>query len=226
MSVFYFQNEAYHFPDNYREWDIQVDRDVARMAFRITSRATDTTGQQHGCESTVDDLHLRYSANEAQEYFRHVMRSHLRRIDDYSQDLALQGINLRPRYASGGSVRNPSQRLVGEQGAPYIGIDRASGPDVTAVAIARASRSAEQLGQSMSAISQAIASADFSAIEQRLMAIYGNNTPESLFPSEYEKPTEPEQQEEKPKRKRLQQKPPSEAPAQLAVKPKPRKLRL
>jgi hypothetical protein len=187
MAVFYFQNEAYSFPDSYREWDITIERDVARMSFRITSRATDTTGQRHGCESLVDEHYFRYSASEAQEYFRHVIRSHLRRIDDYSQDLSLQGITLRPRYANGGVVRALPT---------FVGLDFAS-----------LERGLEQVGQSAQQLAR---------------------TFETMFPSEFppkqETPIQPEQ--DRPKRKRLEPKPPSEAPAQLSVKPKPRKLRL
>ena len=203
MGVLYIRNEAYSFPDSYREWNITIERDVANMALRITSTATDTTDQRHVVESTIDEFHFIQLSDEARQFFQYAIRDHLQRIDNHSQNLALQGITLGPRYASGGSVRNPSPRLIGEQGAPYIGIDRASGPDSTII-------------HPMS-----LDSWDASHVTDISRMLRAQTTPvSSLSPSQYEKPTE------KPKRKRLAPKPPSEVSAQLSVKPKPRKLRL
>jgi hypothetical protein len=198
MAVFYFQNEAYSFPDSYREWDITIERDLAHMSLRITSRATDTTGQRHGCESLVNDHYLRYSASEAQEYFRRALIRHLRLIDDYSQNLALQQITLRPRYT--------------------VGVDLSNSPGYTGIRMT-SPRPVERRGLPLSA--------------QEAQEYFRN----VLFPSEFtperETPAqsvEPEKQENKltskPKRNRLEPKPPSDAPAQLSVKAKSKKLRL
>jgi hypothetical protein len=176
-------------PDNYREWDLQVERDAMRMRYILDSRATDTTGQRHGCQTYIDEFMLRSYPNDIYNIVNQCLRQHFADIDDFSRRLALQGITLRPIYASGGTVRV----------APtFVGMDFA-------------------------ALEQGFASVGRAAQELR-------NNFESVWPSEFPPENEPTPEAQtsvtQPKRKRLEAKPPSEAPAQLSVKPKPRKLRL
>jgi hypothetical protein len=190
------------FPEHYREWSLEIDRDIYRRAYLLHSRATDTSGERHGCETRIDEDFLIYSRQDTEEIFARHLEMHFADIDNYSRRLAARGITLRPRFASGGYVRS-EPAPIGLASPTFVGLDFGRLEQTVMVSRRSIPRVAE-----------------------------GTLDPELMFPPEFQQeppnPAEPPKQEEpvKEPRKRLSPKPPSDSPAQLSVKPKPRKLRL
>jgi hypothetical protein len=97
MPTLYINHHTVRIPDHYREWDITTEADIGRRTHGLFARALDTQGRIHyvSCNVYQEEFHL-IAPSQLPGYVDAVVGRLFHQIDDYSRDLALQGVTIAP----------------------------------------------------------------------------------------------------------------------------------